>query len=221
MTLEEAINTPGVVIDRWVIRLGKEDGEFQPWHLPPETFEQDLQAFLECLALKRSVNSIEERMKEEKAKIRAVKKTLRQEAKAREKEDAKAAKKVERERLKTEKAAERERVKLEVKAERERLKADKKKSKEAVSEDRHEEASPDRTGSAEAEENQVGTVQQENQNTGPHSGAVPSNTAELNLAAKMERAGITPVEETKIFASGIAIEKEVPSHPIFNIPTEN
>lgn len=49
--------------DRWVIRLGKEDGEFDPWHAEgEELFKQDFTAFEQCLALTRSMAAIEARI---------------------------------------------------------------------------------------------------------------------------------------------------------------
>lgn len=41
---EEESNQRGKY-DRWLIRLGKEDGEFEPLFLPPDTYEADLAAF--------------------------------------------------------------------------------------------------------------------------------------------------------------------------------
>lgn len=61
--------------DRWVIRLGKEDGEFDPWHLEGyDRYFEDLQAFLHCLNLKRAVKAVEQRVKSVKDQIKAVKK---------------------------------------------------------------------------------------------------------------------------------------------------
>jgi hypothetical protein len=54
--------------DRWVIRLGKDDAEFDPWHVPgKELFEQDLSGYLACLTLYRISESVRERV----AKIQA------------------------------------------------------------------------------------------------------------------------------------------------------
>jgi hypothetical protein len=63
--------------DRWVIRLGKEDADFDPWYLPGSTYEEDFNGFLACLALKRIVISVEERMKIHKRTIRELKKESR------------------------------------------------------------------------------------------------------------------------------------------------
>jgi hypothetical protein len=54
----------GIAIeDRWVIRLGKDDAEFDPWHMEgPALFEEDLLAFLNALALTRSVEALNERI---------------------------------------------------------------------------------------------------------------------------------------------------------------
>jgi hypothetical protein len=49
--------------DRWIIRLGKEDAEFDPWHMEgDELFAQDFRAFLNALALYRSVDSLKDRL---------------------------------------------------------------------------------------------------------------------------------------------------------------
>ena len=45
---------------RWILRLGKEDGKFEPWY---ETdFARDFETFKYCLLLRRSHASIESRM---------------------------------------------------------------------------------------------------------------------------------------------------------------
>lgn len=64
----------GITIpDRWILRLGKEDGKFEPWHLEPETIEEDFYAFILCLTLKRVRASIEYRIKENKSKLKSKK----------------------------------------------------------------------------------------------------------------------------------------------------
>lgn len=61
-------------IDRWVLRLDKTSGKFEPWRLGPETFEEDLDAFLACLDLTRAIEVVEARMKVKKDFIkRAIK----------------------------------------------------------------------------------------------------------------------------------------------------
>lgn len=72
-------STPAV--DRWVIRLGKDDGEFETWHAPVETFAEDFNGFLTALALKRSVESIKSRIKLKTDCARAVLKAERKAAK--------------------------------------------------------------------------------------------------------------------------------------------
>lgn len=52
--------------DRWILRLGKEDGKFEPWHLGPETIDEDFEAFKLCLTLRRQMRIINERMKTDK-----------------------------------------------------------------------------------------------------------------------------------------------------------
>jgi hypothetical protein len=45
------------------LRLGKEDGEFDPWRIGPEDYSQDFQAFLHCLELTKLHKAVKERMK--------------------------------------------------------------------------------------------------------------------------------------------------------------
>jgi hypothetical protein len=51
------------VADRWILRLGKEDGKFDPWHLGPECFMEDFRTFLHCLNLTQCHRAVKERMK--------------------------------------------------------------------------------------------------------------------------------------------------------------
>lgn len=95
--LEEALNTPGVVLDRWIIRLGKHDGEFEPWHTTADDFQEDLEGFLDALSLTRSVRLTNERMKGQKNAIKAAKKVAKELAAEKEKAEKKAAKALERE----------------------------------------------------------------------------------------------------------------------------
>lgn len=82
---------PDVKIDDiWILRLGKEDGEFDPWFLPNELFEEDYEGFKVCLELKRLVIAANERLKTQKAGVRSAKKAARDSAR----EIAKAAEKV-------------------------------------------------------------------------------------------------------------------------------
>jgi hypothetical protein len=115
--------------DIWILRLGKseeEAGKFEPWHLTPDEYEEDFQGFLACLRLTRLADSIEERMKNQKSTIRAVKKEQRETAKALKKEQEKLQKALDKAAAKVAKEAEKLRIKAEAKAERERLKAAKK-----------------------------------------------------------------------------------------------
>lgn len=60
--------TGEMVEDRWVIRLGKDDAEFDPWHVPgQELFQQDFAGYLACLTLHRIAEGIRERV----AKVQA------------------------------------------------------------------------------------------------------------------------------------------------------
>lgn len=83
----EETNEP--VQDRWVIRLGKEDGEFDPWHAGVETFAEDFEAFRLALMLKRQYEGIKERVRR---KEQATRETIKAERRA-EKEAAELAEK--------------------------------------------------------------------------------------------------------------------------------
>lgn len=67
-----------IATDRWVIRLGKDDGEFQTWHAEAHTFDEDFAAFTTALSLKRAVASIKARLKEREDVIRQAEKAKRQ-----------------------------------------------------------------------------------------------------------------------------------------------
>ena len=62
------------VKDRWVIRLGKEDAEFESWHLEPEDYPADWKAFKDALELSRSMAAVEARIKSVKDVLRNVRK---------------------------------------------------------------------------------------------------------------------------------------------------
>jgi hypothetical protein len=76
--------------DRWILRLGKTDGDFEPWYLGPEWLEADTRAFVAALELYRSLKSIEERRSADKRERRAALKAEKQ----RKAEEEKAAKKL-------------------------------------------------------------------------------------------------------------------------------
>lgn len=76
--------------DRWIIRLGKEDGEFETWFLDSSTFTADFEAFRYALYLSRSMDTLQTRMKikyefkrsEEKKAKKEVKEVMKAEEKA-------------------------------------------------------------------------------------------------------------------------------------------
>lgn len=69
--------------DRWVIRLGKDDAEFDPWHAPgTDLFEIDFEGFLQCLGLKLTLEKIQSRISDVKAVRKEYKKKLREAEKA-------------------------------------------------------------------------------------------------------------------------------------------
>lgn len=62
--IANALKTYGLVHKRFILRLGKEDGKFEPWY---ETdFEQDFSGYLACLQLSRIHKAVEKRMSEQK-----------------------------------------------------------------------------------------------------------------------------------------------------------
>ena len=83
--IRDAIVKYGPITDRWVLRLGKEDGEFDPWHTTADDFQEDLEGFLDALSLTRSVHLTEERMKGQKQAVKEAKKKAKAEAKEQEK----------------------------------------------------------------------------------------------------------------------------------------
>ena len=128
--IKNALNKPGVVIDRWILRLGKagdEAGKFQPWFLPSNTFEQDLESFLACLNLLKLHNSVKERMSTQAKGVREVKKQQKAVQKELNKATAKAQKETERAQKKLARTAEKERIKADAKRAREEAKLSKNK----------------------------------------------------------------------------------------------
>lgn len=60
--------------DRWVIRLGKDDGNFEAWHLTEDDYEGDITAFLDALNLNRSYQGTTDRIKLKANAIKAARK---------------------------------------------------------------------------------------------------------------------------------------------------
>lgn len=60
--------------DRWVIRLGKEDAEFDPWHVEAKHFDSDFKGFLTALSLHRRVRELKGRIKSQADAVKAEKK---------------------------------------------------------------------------------------------------------------------------------------------------
>lgn len=50
------------VTDRFILRLGKEDGKFEPWHLSSSFSKYDFEVFLNCLKLHRNYGNLKLRM---------------------------------------------------------------------------------------------------------------------------------------------------------------
>lgn len=75
--LYEEKQTP--VEDRWIIRLGKEDAEFDPWHAPgQDLFVHDFRGFWQCLDLCLTLDGINGRVSDIKAARKDHKKKLRE-----------------------------------------------------------------------------------------------------------------------------------------------
>jgi len=68
--------------DRWVIRLGKENAEFDPWHLQAVDFMQDFECFKDALTLGRHVDAIKARIKAVEDRARDARKAVRDAARA-------------------------------------------------------------------------------------------------------------------------------------------
>lgn len=64
--IKQAIEKYGPVKSRFILRLGKEDGKFEPWHLGPEAQELDFETFLACLHLYRLNKQVDQRMRDQK-----------------------------------------------------------------------------------------------------------------------------------------------------------
>jgi hypothetical protein len=110
--------------DRWVIRLGKEDGEFEAWHVEGHLFAKHFGGFIEALDLTRTVADIEKDLKERKDNLRLVLKA--------EKDEQKAAKALVETAAKAERKLERERLRLEARTAKESAKEDAKAAKQAA-----------------------------------------------------------------------------------------
>ena len=52
--------------DRWILRLGKDEADFEPWHLGPDTLADDFESFRLCLTLRRLYSKVEKRMADTK-----------------------------------------------------------------------------------------------------------------------------------------------------------
>jgi hypothetical protein len=96
------------ITDRWILRLGKQDGEFEPWHLTAEDFADDFAGFLRCLELGNAHERVKDRMSTAKKARTAARRAANLAAKELAKEQerlAKALAKAEKKRLALEKKA--------------------------------------------------------------------------------------------------------------------
>jgi hypothetical protein len=78
--------------DRWIIRLGKEDGKFDPWHCEADWADSDWLGFEYALSLYRTHSSVGDRMTKRRKEIREGRKEKRATEKAAAKEAARVAK---------------------------------------------------------------------------------------------------------------------------------
>jgi hypothetical protein len=88
--LIEELDLP--ITHRVVLRLGKEDGKFEPWLISPLFFSDDLNTFLDALSLYKSLEHIEGRRSADKRELRAAIKGQKDTAKALLAEQARIAK---------------------------------------------------------------------------------------------------------------------------------
>lgn len=65
------------ISDCWILRLGKEDGKFEPWHILPEDHEFYLAAFLDALRLTTSHELAQAHWSESKKARTAMKKLVK------------------------------------------------------------------------------------------------------------------------------------------------
>ena len=123
-SIREVIDKYGPITDRFVLRLGKEDGEFDPWHTGPADFQEDFEGFLDALSLHRSVHMTNERMKDQKRVRKEIRKKLKEEAQEAEKQQRKDARAALFVANREKKAADKEAAKVARKTERAALKAE-------------------------------------------------------------------------------------------------
>jgi hypothetical protein len=62
--------------DAWIIRLGKDDGEFDPWHIDQEGLQLGWNAFRSALSLTRDIQALEEWQGRRKQQLKAFKKLM-------------------------------------------------------------------------------------------------------------------------------------------------
>jgi hypothetical protein len=109
------------ITHRVVLRLGKEDGKFEPWLISSLFFTDDLKTFLDALSLYNSLENIEKRRSADKKELKAIIKHQKDDLKA----AAKEAERLEKLALSDAKKA----IKAEEKAERDAAKAEAKLAK--------------------------------------------------------------------------------------------
>ena len=73
--------TGDLITDRWIIRLGKDDGDVETWHMEEDKQEADFQAFLNALYLKRSIEGVEADIQQVRSTRRAIEKEAKRVAK--------------------------------------------------------------------------------------------------------------------------------------------
>lgn len=69
------------ITHRWVIRLGKEEAQFEPWHIDSLTdHRMDFEAFRDALALTRSIKAVKLRLKDIEDEAKALRKEAKKKA---------------------------------------------------------------------------------------------------------------------------------------------
>ena len=83
------------ITHRYILRLGKHDGKFEPQMTGPEFFEDDMKTFLDALSLYRSSRRMAERHKVDQAELRSIINAQKAEIKAQQQQEKSLAKQAE------------------------------------------------------------------------------------------------------------------------------
>lgn len=67
----------GEIADRFIMRLGKDDGKFEQWHFGPDVLELHFKGFLDCLSLTKTHKETEAQISASKKAAKATRKALK------------------------------------------------------------------------------------------------------------------------------------------------